>query len=111
MMSPWLLIKRVEPVALKIYGFPSPSNFIKNFMEVGKMEKVHRIRKGNIWLNVFKADNGQILATVNKSYRDKNGQWGQTPFLNPRQGDIRDLLDAVGEFHEFEKTGNAGGQR
>ena len=75
------------------------------------MEKLESIRKGNIWLNVFKTDDGQILATVNKTYRDKNGQWGRTPFLNPRQGDIRDLVDAVEEFHQFEKMGNAGGQR
>ena len=98
-------------MALKIYGFPSPRDFNKNFIEVGKMEKVQSIRKGNIWLNVFKTDDGQILATVNKTYRDKNGQWGRTPFLNPRRGDIRDLVDAVEEFRQFEKMGDAGAQR
>jgi len=110
-MSLRLLIKRVEPVALKIYGFPSRRDFNKNFIEVEKMEKVESFRKGNIWLNVFKTDNGQILATVNKTYRDKNGQWGRTPFLNPRQGDIRDLVDALEAFRQFEKMLNAGGQR
>jgi hypothetical protein len=90
-------------VALKIYGFPSQRECNKNFIEVEKMEKVESIRKGNIWLNVFKTDDGQILATVNKTYRDKNGQWGRTPFLNPRRGDIRDLVDAVEEFRQFEK--------
>ncbi len=75
------------------------------------MEKVESFRKGNIWLNVFKTDNGQILATVNKTYRDKNGQWGRTSFLNPRQGDIRDLVDAVEEFRQFEKILDKGAQR
>ena len=68
------------------------------------MEKIQRIRKGNIWLNVFKTDDGQILATVNKSFMNKDGQWNQTPFLNTRRGDIRDLMDALLEFHEFEKV-------
>ena len=68
------------------------------------MEKIQSIKKGNIWLNVFKTDDGQILATVNKSFMNKDGQWNQTPFLNPRRGDIRDLMDALLEFHEFEKV-------
>ena len=74
------------------------------------MEKMKSIRKGNIWLNVLKTNDGQLLATVNKTYRDKNGQWEQTSFLNPRRGDIRDLVDAIEEFHEFEKMTNPGGQ-
>ena len=68
------------------------------------MEKIESIRKGNIWLNVFKTDDGQILATVNKSFVNKDGQWNQTPFMNTRRGDIRDLMDALLEFHEFEKV-------
>ena len=73
------------------------------------MEKIESIRKGNIWLNVFKTDDGQILATVNKTYRNKNGQWDQTPFLNPRRGDIQDLMDTLLAYHEFEKIIKAGG--
>jgi len=75
------------------------------------MEKIESIRKGNIWLNVFRTDDGQILTTVNKTYRDKNGQWEQTAFLNPRRGDIHDLVDAIEEFRQFEKVINPGGQR
>lgn len=75
------------------------------------MEKIESIRKGNIWLKVFKSDDGQILATVNKTYRKKNGQWNQTPFLNPRRGDIQDLMDALQEFHDFEKMTKARGQQ
>jgi hypothetical protein len=74
------------------------------------MEKIQSIRKGSIWLNVFKTDDSQLLATVNKTYRHKDGHWGQTPFLNPRRGDIRDVMDALLEFHEFEKTVLAGAQ-
>ena len=74
------------------------------------MEKIQRIRKGNIWLNVFKTDDGQILATVNKSFMNKDGQWDQTPFLNPRRGDIHDLMDALLKFHEFEKMIQSGAQ-
>jgi hypothetical protein len=83
----------------------------KNFVEVEKMEKVRSIRKGNIWLNVLMTKDGQILATVNKSYRDKNGQWGQTHFLNPSQGDIGDLVDALEEFRQFEKMRNGWAQQ
>jgi hypothetical protein len=74
------------------------------------MEKINSIRKGNIWLNILKTDDSQILTTVNKTYLNKDGKWDQTPFLNPRRGDIRDLMDALLEFHEFEKGINAGGQ-
>ena len=73
------------------------------------MEKIESIRKGNIWLNVFKTDDGQILATINKTYRDKNGQWEQTAFLNPRRGDIHDLMDAIEEFRQFKKATNPEG--
>ena len=89
---------------------PPRENSTKILLEVGKMEKIESIRKGNIWLNVFKTDDGQILATVNKTYRDKNGQWEQTAFLNPRRGDIHDLMDAIEEFRQFEKVTNPGGQ-
>jgi hypothetical protein len=72
------------------------------------MEKIQSIRKGRIWLNVFKTDDSQILMTVNKTYKNKDGQWNQTPFLNPRRGDVHDLMDALQEFHEFEKMIKAG---
>ena len=75
------------------------------------MEKIQSIRKGSIWLNVFKTDESQILTTVNKTYRNKDGQWKRTPFLNPRRGDIHDLMDALAEFHEFEKMIEAGGHK
>ena len=73
------------------------------------MEKIESIRKGSIWLNVFKTGDGQILVTANKTYR-KNGEWNRTSFLNPRRGDILDLMDCLSEFHEFEKVVKAGGR-
>ena len=68
------------------------------------MEKIESIRKGRVWLNIFKTEDGQFLVTINKTYMNKNGEWNQTPFLNPRRGDIEDLNDCFLEFHEFEKA-------
>lgn len=73
------------------------------------MEKIKSIRKGSIWLNVFKTDDSQILATVKKTFLNKDGQWNQTQFLNARRGDILDLMDALQEFHELEKMIGARG--
>ena len=67
------------------------------------MEKIESIRKGNIWLNVFKTDDGQLFVTVNKTYY-KNGEWHQTAFLNTRRGDIEDLNDCLDEFNKFRKS-------
>jgi hypothetical protein len=75
------------------------------------MEKIRSTRRGNIWLNVFKTDDNQLLITVSKSFLNKDGQWERTPFLNPRRGDIRDLMDALLEFHEFEKMLDGWAQR
>ena len=67
------------------------------------MKKMTSLKKGNIWLNVFMTDDGQLMATINKTYKNRNGEWNQTPFLNSRRGDFHDLMDAISEFHEFEK--------
>ena len=74
------------------------------------MKKIESIRKGRIWLNVFKTDDGKILTTINKTYKNKNGEWNQTPFLNPRRGDILDLMDCLINFHEFEKMVKSEGE-
>ena len=68
------------------------------------MEKINSIRRGSIWLNAFRTDDGQILVTVNKSFMNRDGQWSWTPFLNTRRGDLHDLMDLLIEFHESEKT-------
>ena len=69
-----------------------------------QMEKVNSNRKGSIWLNVFRTDDGQILVTVNKSFMNRDCQWSWTPFLNTRRGDLHDLMDLLIEFHESEKS-------
>ena len=76
--------------------------------EVQLMEKTKSLRKGNIWLNVFKTDDSRLVVTVNKTYMKRNGEWNRTPFLNPRRGDIHDLMDALQEFHEYEKMIESG---
>ncbi len=68
------------------------------------MEKLHSIRKGRIWLNVFRTDGRGIVATINKTYVDKNGNWQRTSFLNPKRGDIQDLMEALREFREQETS-------
>lgn len=68
------------------------------------MEKIDRLRKGNIWVNVFRTDEGEILMTINRTYMDKNGEWKVTQFLNPRRGDVDDLRDALVSLHELEKV-------
>ena len=108
MMSLGLLFKRAEPGALKTYGVPAQTSSAK-ILEVTTMEKIKSIRKGSIWLNVFKTDDSQILATVKKTFLNKDGQWNQTQFLNARRGDILDLMDALQEFHELEKMIEARG--
>lgn len=73
------------------------------------MEKIESIRKGSIWLNVFKTVDGKILVTINKTYINKGGEWDRTRFMNPRRGDILDLMDCLINFHEFEKIVHAEG--
>ena len=70
------------------------------------MEKIQSIRKGSIWMNIFLADDGQLLVTVKKTYF-KDGEWQQTQFLRERRGDIEDLRDCLFDFHEFRKSFNA----
>lgn len=67
------------------------------------MEKIESIRKGSIWLNVFKANDGELVVTINKTFMNKDGEWNQTPFLNLRRGDVLDVMDCLCELHEFEK--------
>ncbi len=74
------------------------------------MEKIQSIRKGQIWLNVFRSEDGELAVTIRKSYPAGNGGWKQTPFLRPERRDLKDLMGALAEFQEFEKAlENAGG--
>jgi len=73
------------------------------------MEKIESIRKGCIWPNSFKTDDGEIFTTINKTYQSKDGKWGKTSFLNTKRGDIHDFLDCLKQFHEFKKLIQAEG--
>ena len=63
------------------------------------MKKIKSIRKGNVWLNVFQTDDDEILVTLNKTYRNQKGEWKKTNFLNPRRGDLYDVLDILKELN------------
>jgi hypothetical protein len=73
------------------------------------MEKIYSIRKGRIWLNVFRTDGSGVVASVNKTYMDKNGAWQRTSFLNPKRGDIQDLMEALREFEQGRPSTKAQG--
>jgi hypothetical protein len=71
------------------------------------MEKLDSIRKGQIWLTVFRTNDGEIAITLCKSYPTTQG-WKQTNFLRPEAGDIKKLLEALQEFHKLQETYNKG---
>ena len=73
------------------------------------MEKIESIRKGQVWLNVFRTDDGELTVTISKSYPAGNGVWKRTAFLRPKRGDVIDVLDAIEEFHEFVERLEKGG--
>ena len=52
------------------------------------MEKLDSIRKGQIWLTVFRTDDGEIAITFCKSYPTTQG-WKNTNFFRPEAGDIK----------------------
>lgn len=62
------------------------------------MEKIESIRRGRIWLNVYKNDDGELAITIQKSFPAKDGSWIKTPFLVPRYNDLINLVEALAEF-------------
>lgn len=67
------------------------------------MEKLDSIRKGQIWLTVFRTDDGEIAITFCKSYPTTQG-WKKTNFLRPEAGDIKKLLEALQEFNKLQEA-------
>ena len=65
------------------------------------MEKIKSIRKGQIWLTVYKTDDGELAITINKSYPTTTG-WKKTNFLRPDDGDINRLYKALREFSSLQ---------
>ena len=68
------------------------------------MEKLDSIRMGQIWLTVFKTDNGEIVITFCKSYPTTQG-WKTTNFLRPEAGDVKKLSAALQIFQEAYNKG------
>ena len=62
------------------------------------MEKLDSIRKGQIWLTVFRTDDGEIVITFCKSYPTANG-WKITDFVRPEAGDKKRILKALQEYY------------
>jgi hypothetical protein len=72
------------------------------------MEKTNSIRKGQIWLTVFRTDDGEIAITLCKSYPTTQG-WKYTNFLRPEAGDVKNLMQALQEFNKLQEAYNRGG--
>ena len=66
------------------------------------MQKIESIRRGRIWLNIYKDRNGELALTIEKSYPAKEGGWKRTPFLIPKYNDLMNLIEALSEFMEFQ---------
>ena len=62
------------------------------------MEKLDSIRKCQIWLNVFRRDDGEIVITFCKSYPTTNG-WKMTDFVRPGADDKKRILEALQEYY------------
>lgn len=62
------------------------------------MKKLTSLRKGNIWINVFKDKNGEIAITIQKSFPGRDGSWRRTSFLRPGYGDLSALLEGLKEL-------------
>ena len=71
------------------------------------MEKLDSIRKVQIWLTVFRTDDGEIAITFCKSYPTTQG-WKNTNFLRPEAGDIKKLLEALQQFHKLKDAYSRG---
>lgn len=71
------------------------------------MKKTNSIRKGQIWLTVFRTDDDEIAITICKSYPTTQG-WKNTNFLRPEAGDLKRLLEALQEFQQLQEAYNKG---
>jgi hypothetical protein len=67
------------------------------------MEKIESFRKGRMWLNVFRADSGELALTIKKSYPAGDGKWKYTDLINPGRGDIEDLEYLLERFKAFKQ--------
>jgi hypothetical protein len=54
-----------------------------------------------MWLNVFRAPNGELILTIKKSYPAADGKWKHTDLINPDRGDLADLDYLLAMFSAF----------
>lgn len=73
------------------------------------MEKIQSFRKGRIWLNVYRADDGELALTIKKSFPSRAGGWKKTDFLKPRYNDLMDLVMVLTEFMEADEANKSVG--
>lgn len=66
------------------------------------MQKIKSIRKGRVWLNVYRAADGELTVTIQKSYPAKEGGYRQTQFLRPEENDLRNIAFLLTAFSEFQ---------
>ena len=66
------------------------------------MDKIMSFRKGRVWLNVFRAADGELVVTIQKSYPAKEGGYRQTQLLRPEENDLRNVALLLSEFYEFQ---------
>jgi hypothetical protein len=62
------------------------------------MEKITAFRKGRIWVNVYEDQDGDMAITIQKTFMGRDGEWKLTPFLRPKFGDLKCLMEALGQF-------------
>ena len=67
------------------------------------MERIKSFHKGRIWLNVFVDKDGEVALTIRKTFKGRDGQWKESPFLKPRFNDLMDLVQLLGEYMEFKE--------
>jgi hypothetical protein len=63
------------------------------------MKKINSFQSGRVWVNVFEADEGQNIVTINKSII-RNGRWEPTPFFSVEKGDVEDIKKALARYEE-----------
>ena len=71
------------------------------------MQKTNSIRKGQIWLTVFRTGDDKIAITICKSYLTTKG-WKYTNFLRPESGDVQNLMKALQEFSKMYESYSKG---
>ena len=65
-----------------------------------RVKKINRFRDGRIWLNVLKSNEGAELFTLNRSFKDSNGQWKSSDFFRQDGGDLRAIRNVLDQYEQ-----------